>query len=74
MLDDLYSLENEDSSFVTALGVADAAYCVDWETLSPFDIDALAEAGYTAPLLSDDPCILSLDVKASDKDVSGCTA
>ena len=74
MLDDLYSLENEDSSFVTALGVADAAYCVDWETLSPFDIDALAEAGYTAPLLSDDPCILSLDVEASDEDVSGCTA
>ena len=73
-LDDLYSLENEASSFVAALRLVDATYCVDWDTLSSLDVDALAKAGYTAHLLSDDPCTLSLDVGAKDKDVSGCTA
>jgi hypothetical protein len=76
MVNDLYSLEDKESSFVTALREADASYCADWDdpSISLSDFDAIADTGNAAPLLSDDPCILSLAGEATDVDIVGCTA
>jgi hypothetical protein len=76
MVNNLYSLEDKESSFVTALRETDASYCTDWNdpSISLFDVNAIADTGNVSPLLSNDPCILSLVVEVTDVDIIGCTA
>ena len=73
-LDALNSLDNKNSAFITAIHEADATYCVDWESQPQLAVAGIANEGYEAPLLSDDACILSLDVGATHEDIPGCTA
>jgi hypothetical protein len=70
--EDLYSLVAEDSAWTTALKGSHASICADWET--PEGVAGLFAAGYDAPLLSDDPCIQSLNVGGdSETKITGCS-
>lgn len=68
----LYSLESEESGLETALQQADASFCTDWDS-PPIDFELLADAGYEAPLISHEACILSLGLNASTDEIMGCT-
>lgn len=72
-LNELYLLDDAGSGFSTALREADATYCADWERQPQFNVTGIIDEGYIAPLLSEDTCILSLDVGAVDDDIRGCT-
>ena len=73
-IDALYELTDPESSWSVALSLADATICADWDSPDTFDRAALAQTGYDAPFLSDDTCILSLDVGATDQvRIPGCT-
>lgn len=68
----LYSVELEENSVDVGLQQADATFCTDWDS-PPIDFELLAEAGYDAPLLSHDGCVLSLGLNASAQEIAGCT-
>lgn len=71
---DLYSLDNDKSGFITSIREANASYCADWDSQPSLDVPAIANEGYIAPLLSEDKCILSLNVGAvDDENILGCT-
>jgi len=73
IVDDLYKLEDPESSFAKALTTADATICADWDTPDA-EPALLAETGYVGPFLSNDACVLSLNVGAdNDKKIIGCT-
>ena len=74
MIDDLYDLTDPSSSWTTALFAADATICADWDVPEGSDVEALAQTGYNGVFLSDNPCILSQDVGATDEiRIGGCT-
>lgn len=73
-LDDLFDLEDPESAWMTSLSAADASICADWDAPNGTDVEALADAGYEGPLLSDDPCILALRVGATNEErIVGCS-
>lgn len=49
--EDLYALDAE-SSFARSVEEADATWCTDWDNQSAFDIAAMSEHAYNAPLES----------------------
>ena len=71
---DLYELTDPYSSWTQALVAADGNICADWDAPAQDNIPALMQTGYDGILISDDPCILSLDVGGTnDLRIAGCT-
>jgi hypothetical protein len=67
MVNNLYSLEDEESSFITCLRAVDASFCTDWD-------DPLFSFMILTPSLTQETCILSLAIGATDGYTVGCTA
>jgi len=71
-LQELYQVTASDSSWTTALREADASICSDWDAPAGDDANALSQAGYDAPLLSQNECIVS-NTEAVNLPIGGCT-
>ncbi len=76
-LTELYSLQDPNSSFVTALRSADAVWCTDWDTPDGFDPAALFADGFNAPMLTADRYFLRgrkpYPGASPDISIAGCT-
>ncbi len=77
-LDALYSVANPESSFSVGLERAEGNWCSDWDTPDGFDVEALFEAGFNAPFVTDDRFFLkgrrAYPGASPDLEIFGCTA
>jgi len=53
--EDLYDLDNANSSYALSLAEADAVWCTDWDQFGGTELLEIAEDAYDAPMESSDP-------------------
>lgn len=76
-LDALYAIANPESSFSVGLARNEGNWCSDWDTPDGFDVEALFEAGFNAPFLTNDRFFLNgpraYPGASPDLEIFGCT-
>ena len=68
-----YNLSDLSSGFSASLATADGVWCTDWDAPDTLDIAGLAAEGWSAPLETEAPDLLTYENAGTNLGIPGCS-